>query len=119
MNSEHQKCVASIQVEPNQWVQKGGNPIQLSVYLKWSKPVATFRYVPRYSEIRSMIGGLVQIYGEEEVKKEIGVILMNERESENARWKGYEEQNQLKGKIINEENEKRIAEIIQRCDNDK
>ena len=75
MKCKYQKCVASIQVEPNQWVHKGGNPIQLSVYLKWYKPVTTFRYVPRYSEIRSMINGLIQIYGEEEVKQEIGVVL--------------------------------------------
>jgi len=67
----YQKCVEKIVVEPNRWVNKGGNDLQLSIYFS----PRVFRYCPKFSEIQVMIDGLVKIYGFEYVNQETGGIL--------------------------------------------
>ena len=79
MKYKYQKCIDRIVIEPNKWVYKDGNPQQLSIYLKWSKSLNTFRYVPRYSEIKSMISGLKCIYGKEQVEKELNISLGDDK----------------------------------------
>lgn len=72
---DYQKCIDRIVLENNQWVSKGGNDKQVSIYFKWSKPTNEFRYCPRYSELKSVIKKLVVLYGIDKVENELNIKL--------------------------------------------
>ena len=72
MNSEYQKCVKTIEIEPG-WKSEKHPKQPFVCVVKFSPCVHT--YAPKYSELKEIIKNLLLLDGKEKVKQELGVVL--------------------------------------------
>lgn len=70
---QYQKCVEKIVIDKWNTDYTGGLPKSVAIYFVWNKKTTSFRWKPKWIELKDIILKLTELCGKEEVEKKLKI----------------------------------------------